>query len=277
MEHWPINTIEQLLLTTSGIQIAFTGNQEINLDLPNFVDVSQILSNLSGLEIKRPDSYTLMAGSDDESHIGVEVVPIQLQIPPVPVRASKSNDSSPTSPFSRRGERRKAFRRKPQNLLSSEDSVEVLSELMDTDFSTCQPAWNNEQGSSPVYDSVASARVDRTLKLSNLTYTALSQTLKWTKQAQKTNNRGGMVISRPPPLPPKPKRLTRVSRDETNSEVTEDQTAELSQRLGAYILPSLPTSTPNSPAVTTVADYGQRSRIVHPHEALKVKNMISLL
>ena len=168
------------------------------------------------------------------------------------------------SPFGRHGNRRRAFRKK-KNLLTKEDSVEDLSEIMGVDFNSINPSWSVKGNAvSPIYDMVASTRVDTLLRLSKLTSTTLSTTLKHSKRTS--------VLQRvplpyeevhfPPLLPPKPPnfRTSIVVEVKTNGVPTAPVEETGPQRLGMYLIDAPPTP----------SNGVQHSRLVQPYEALRV-------
>ena len=241
------------------------------------------------IQINRPSSYALEAGGDDDSsHTGIEIVNVQ-QIPSVEIRKEKGRrrgrgrgerkvaieeDTEDTpgaaghdrkrriSPFGRHSNRRKAFRKK-RNLLTKEDSLEDLSEIMGVDFNSVSPSWSMKgNGINPVYDSVASTRVDTLLKLSKLTSPSLSTTLKHNKRTSVLNHRVPFPyeeVTFPPPLPQKPAnfRTSLLVEVKTKGVPTPpvEEVAAVPQRLGMY-----------------VPGGGQHSRPVQPYEALRVSN-----
>ena len=111
------------------------------------------------------DSYKIQTRDDttDDSHEEIETI-----------RVCKA-----ASPITRRHLRRKAFRRKPSGstevypIIDHSDTVDSLNQLLDTDFAR-EARWSND---NPVYNEVAGARIDSTLKRSCITYTSLTQTL----------------------------------------------------------------------------------------------------
>jgi hypothetical protein len=276
LEQWPNTTLDNLSFTSSGIRISFINSREMDLETLHAADISRLIYDVTGIEAKRSESYMLMTGSDDESHNGLEIVPLQVQTNhhhPYPRNGSnhkQTPNKTRQSPINRGADRRKAFRNrkrsKPNGFLDSENSIEVLSELMETDFTTCKTGWKKDEG-NPIYDSIASAHIDSTLKLSKLTYPALSQTLKWNK---KTNRRKVKVLDdpQPPPLPPKHFRFTTKSNINANNIINdnndedEEIPLEYAQRLGAYVVSGVPT-------MATIPDLGQKSRLVQPNEAHK--------
>lgn len=165
------------------------------------------------------------------------------------------------SPFGRHSNRRKAFRKR-KNLLTKEDSLEDLSEVMGVDFNSVNPSWGMKgSGVNPVYDSVASTRVDTLLKLSKLTSPSLSTTLKHSKRSGVLNHRVPLPyeeVTFPPPLPQKPAHfrtslLVEVKTKGVPTPPVED-VAVVPQRLGMHL----------------PGGGGQHSRPVQPYEALRV-------
>ena len=272
--------------------MSFNGD-EVMLETAYGLEISQYLTEITGIPAKQKlvECYTLEAGGDDESYNGIEVIAVRNQsscFDSIPRKHDRSN----ISPILRNGEHRKGFRQRKEvtriqhEPLTIEDSVEELSRIMNTDFGSGEAEWTHETD-SPVYDRVASARVDSTLKLSRLTYTSLSQTLKWNRKAQKrkknisfedTHSINDSVTASPtkvspPPLPPKPAKFTtsltvRVTQQNitTNDDQEQDEPEEETdspehrQRLGTYILE----------AHQNQSAAGQKSRPVQPGEALKV-------
>ena len=212
------------------------------------------------------------------------------------------------SPIARNGESRKAFRhhkvQKRRNLQIANnhsnktrtrllvnkdivhvmDSVEELSELMETDFKT-ETEWTQDDD-NPMYDSIASSRVDTTLRKTRVTFSSLSQTLKWNRQSMKrkisvNDDHDGVcgghhqvtdaettshIVNQsssppPPPLPAKPAHLTSseiTSEASKNVEQMDDiDGVECRQRLGTY---ELETTHPTD----------NKSRMVLPGEVIKV-------
>lgn len=278
------------------VKLSFTTQEQISFTTHHSTDISLCISDTYSIPIDRPPSYTLETGGggggDDDSHSGIEIVNVKqvspnIQVSPPPTaEGSGGGVFSPRrqqqqtrrlSPFGRHTKRRRAFRKK-RDLLSKEDSVEDLSEMLGVDFTTIEPSWSVTEGVSPVYDSVASARVDTTLKLARLTSTALSATLRWNRRGQR---RPTIDTSEqtppPPPLPPKPFHFT------TSLTVQVKNTPETPSQLSPVKLTPHPTAPPlqddTSPqrlgmylidGYQTPAD-GQKSRLVQPNEALKVR------
>lgn len=255
---WPSDTIKQVILSADNdVHVSFTNNETVHFETLYGVDISQCIADSHNVTITRPHSYTLETGDDDDSHNGIEIVDIQQQqtlgSDLVSLRKTQGQ-----SPFGRHAKRRQAFRKR-RSLLTKEDSVEDLSDVMGVDFTSIEPSWS-VAGVSPVYDSVAGTRVDATLKLSQLTSSTLSHTLKFNRRTQKRRPTRDMEIELPPPLPPKPFHFTTTLTVEVNTDApTEDTT---SQRLGMYLIDGY----------QTPAD-GQRSRLVQPNEALKVNQV----
>ena len=277
--------------------MSFNGD-EVMLETAYGLEISQYLTAITGIPSKQKlvECYTLEAGGDDESFDGIEVIAVRNQnscFDGIP----RKRDSNSTSPILRNGEHRKGFRQRREvkrahqyEPLTIEDSVEELSRIMNTDFGSGEAEWTHETD-SPVYDRVASARVDCTLKLSRLTYTSLSQTLKWNRKAQKRKKKISIEDAHPvndsvnattkvspPPLPPKPARFTTsltvsvtqqniVSNEEQDEPEEETDFPQHRQRLGTYILEAHQ----NQPAA------GKRSRPVQPGEALKVVLLVRIV
>ena len=153
------------------------------------------------------DAYILNTGEDEPLEgEGSSVVDVsvgqQLELRELREEERRTHrqleETQSMSPISRNGERRKAFRQKSRvrddpRSVNNLDTVEELSTLMDTDFSR-ETKWTLERN-SPIYDSVASTRLDATLQRSKVTFSSLSQTLKLGSS---------MANHVPPPLPAKP-------------------------------------------------------------------------
>ena len=280
--------------------MSFNGD-EVMLETAYGLEISQYLTEITGIPAKQKlvECYTLEAGGDDESFDGIEVIAVRNQnscFDAIP----RKRDSNNISPILRNGEHRKGFRQRREvkrghqhEPLTIEDSVEELSRIMNTDFGSGEAEWTHETD-SPVYDRVASARVDCTLKLSRLTYTSLSQTLKWNRKAQKRKKKISIEDTHPiddsvnasttkvspPPLPPKPARFStsltvRVTQQKiaTNEDQEQDEPEEETdspehrQRLGTHIL---------EPHQNQSAA-GKKSRPVQPGEALKVVLLVRIV
>ena len=256
------------------------------------------------------DSYKIQTRDDttDDSHEEIETI-----------RVCKA-----ASPITRRHLRRKAFRRKPSGstevypIIDHSDTVDSLNQLLDTDFAR-EARWSND---NPVYNEVAGARIDSTLKRSCITYTSLTQTLRKQSASKSADHlhepsacndcslsppppppprharhtqatpptppphrRGRSVLSPPPPTPP-PRKVCRnrfpvpvsessgpMFSDYATTGSSHESDVELEDvdgidqphnRLGAYALETRQSIT------YTDGNFGQKSRMIPPQEALKV-------
>ena len=151
------------------------------------------------------DTYILHTGdtTDDESQdeemiINTGIVHTTASGDDYTDDCSPPVSKSSKSPIARNGESRRAFRKQKSKKTvpidpkqtRNLDSVKELSELMKTDFKT-DARWTNRD-SNPIYDVIASARIDVTLKRNNITFSSLSETL---------SSAPPLPTSAPPPLP----------------------------------------------------------------------------
>ncbi len=170
--------------------------------------ISQYSTAYSTSSIDSFNTYILHTGdtnSDDESQDDDdidddEIINVHTSVSGDDINDEAAGESafpkSSRSPIARNGESRRAFRRQKSSKLIDPkqtrnlDSVKELSELMKTDFKT-DTRWTNRD-SNPIYDVIASSRIDVTLKRNNITFSSLSETLTTVPP---------LPTSAPPPLP----------------------------------------------------------------------------
>ncbi len=167
------------------------------------------------------NSYVLNTGEgeEEEGKEEHEVINVKqehvssLEISNEEAKRANKPSKNRKSPISRQAERRKAFRQKSRGLLESpkkttgnQVTVEELSALMNTDFTT-DTKWTN-RNSNPIYDSIAGTRAGMTLKRSNVTFSSLSVTLATPPPTP----------SRPlPPLVPSKPNMVMVQQEDTGA------------------------------------------------------------